>query len=117
MHQLWRGRAARLVAAGLMALLLSRSSARGQMPAPLPAPAAVPAPAEKEDAGLYRIFLRDGGMLVSYGEFAQVADKVIASIPVGGSDAAPALHVLTIAAADVDWERTNAYVEAIRARR
>jgi hypothetical protein len=101
-----------------VALLLSCGSTAYGQAAPAPQPAA-PAADDKtrDDAGLYRIFLRDGGMLVSYGEFAQVADKVIASIPVGGSDQAPTLHVLTIPSADVDWERTNAYVEAIRARR
>ena len=66
---------------------------------------------------LYRIFLKDGGVLVSYGEFAQVADRVVLSIPIGGTDDEPALHLLTIAGPSVDWERTNAYAEAARARR
>ena len=69
------------------------------------------------DAVLYRVFLRDGGMLVSYGDFAHVGDRVVLSIPIGGTDANPVLHLLTIAEGDVDWERTNAYAQAARARR
>ena len=69
------------------------------------------------DAVLYRIFLRDGSMLVSYGEFARVGDRIVLSIPVGGTETSPVLHLLTIAEQDVDWERTDAYVEAARARR
>ena len=38
------------------------------------------------DAVLYRVFLKDGGVLVSYGEFANVADKVVLSMPIGGTD-------------------------------
>jgi hypothetical protein len=112
-----RARAA--TAAAVLAVLLSPGSIVSAQTTSAPAaqPAPQTAPADKDDAALYRIFLRDGGMLASYGEFAQVGDTVVASIPVGGSDAAPTLHVLTIAAADVDWERTNAYVDAIRARR
>ena len=36
----------------------------------------VPASAADEDATLLRVFLRDGASLVSYGEFARVADRV-----------------------------------------
>jgi hypothetical protein len=36
------------------------------------------------DASLYRIFLRDGSTIVSYGEFARVSDRVVVSLPVGG---------------------------------
>jgi hypothetical protein len=69
------------------------------------------------DTALYRVFLTDGGVLVSYGEFARVADRVILSVPLGGTDSNPVLHLLTIDEKSVDWARTNAYVEAARARR
>ena len=36
------------------------------------------------DATLFRVFLRDGASLVSYGEFARVGDQVVFSMPVGG---------------------------------
>ena len=68
------------------------------------------------DAVLYRVFLKDGGVLVSYGEFANVADKVVLSMPIGGTDSAPVLHLISIPEKDVEWERTYAYAQAARAR-
>jgi hypothetical protein len=68
------------------------------------------------DAVLYRIFLRDGSMLVSYGEFARVADRVVLSIPIGGTGENPVLHLLSIAESEVEWARTDAYMQAARAR-
>jgi hypothetical protein len=73
--------------------------------------------AGQTDAVLYRIFLRDGGTLVSYGDFARVAERVVVSIPIGGTNSNPVLHLVTIADKDVDWERTDAYAHAARARR
>jgi hypothetical protein len=72
--------------------------------------------AASSDAVLYRVFLKDGGVLVSYGEFANVADKVVLSMPIGGTDSAPVLHLISIPEEDVEWERTNAYAQAARAR-
>jgi hypothetical protein len=69
------------------------------------------------DALLYRVFLRDGSTLVSYGDFARVADRVVLSIPLGAVDGpAPALHLVSIAEGAVDWDRTDRYTEAVRAR-
>ena len=69
------------------------------------------------DALIFRIFLRDGSTLVSYGDFARVADRVVLSIPLGSIDGpSPPLHLVSIAEAAVDWERTDRYSEAIRAR-
>jgi hypothetical protein len=73
--------------------------------------------AEQTDAVLYRVFLRDGGVLVSFGEFSRVGDRVVLPIPIGGTNSSPILHVVTIQAADVDWERTDSYANAARARR
>jgi hypothetical protein len=69
------------------------------------------------DAVLYRIFLREGGVFVSFGDFARIADRVVFSIPIGGTDSNPVLHLLTLAERDVDWERTDAYAAAARAHR
>lgn len=70
------------------------------------------------DAVLYRIFLRDGGTLVSYGDFARVADRVVFSIPLGGLEgSSPSLQLVSISESIVDWQRTDRYVEAMRARR
>ncbi len=79
--------------------------------------AAAPPPALAADALLYRIFLQDGSTLVSYGDFARVADRVVFSIPIGGLDTpSPALHLVSISESAVDWERTDGYAEATRAR-
>src|SRR4051812_46790953 len=69
------------------------------------------------DASLFRIFLRDGTTLVSYGEFARVADRIVVSLPIGGTAQGPALHVLSIPADRVDWEQTDAYADSVRATR
>jgi hypothetical protein len=77
-----------------------------------------PAAAFAGDAMLYRIFLRDGSTLVSYGDFARVGDRVVFSIPIGDLDAdAPSLQLVSIAESIVDWERTDRYGQAMRARR
>jgi hypothetical protein len=80
-------------------------------------PAASQGTPAASQAVLFRVFLRDGGVVVSYGDFATVGDRVIASIPIGGTDAEPILHLLSIPAADVDWDRTTAYARAARAQR
>jgi hypothetical protein len=70
------------------------------------------------DAVLYRIFLTDGSSLVSYGEFARVADRVVFSMPVGTVDGGtPQLRLVSVSDASVDWARTERYAEAVRARR
>ena len=56
---------------------------------------------------LYRLFLMDGTTLISYGEFARVADRVVFSIPLGDTAESPALQLVSIPQASVDWERTN----------
>ena len=75
------------------------------------------APLRAGDALLYRIFLQDGSTLVSYGDFARVADRVVFSIPISGLDGpSPTLHLVSISEASVDWERTDSYAQATRAR-
>lgn len=72
------------------------------------------------EVSLYRIFLNDGSTLLSYGEFARVADRVIVSLPLGtaaATAATPALHMLTIPADTVNWEKTDAYADSVRATR
>jgi hypothetical protein len=74
----------------------------------------VGAAAAADDATLLRVFLRDGTSLVSYGEFARVADRVIFSLPIS-STASPSLQLVNIPAQRVDWDRTNRYADAARA--
>ncbi len=66
------------------------------------------------DATLFRLFLRDGTSVVSYGEFARVDDQVVFSMPVGGPSDQPRLHVVTLAASEIDWNRTDRYAAAAR---
>src|SRR5262245_27849638 len=75
------------------------------------------ATADAADSILYRLFLRDGTSIVSYGEFARVADRVVVSIPVGDPAARPNLQLVSIPDASVDWERTDRYSDAVRAKR
>lgn len=70
------------------------------------------------EATLFRVFLRDGSMLVSYGEYARVADRVVVTLPIGDTSApSPDLEVLSIPADTVDWDKTDAYADSARAAR
>ena len=77
-------------------------------------PAAVPSAAA--EAVLYRVFLRDGSTIVSYGDYARVGDRVVLSVPIGEGDQ-PQLQLVTITEASVDWQLTERYAEAARAVR
>jgi hypothetical protein len=79
--------------------------------------AGFPGPADAADSILYRLFLRDGTSITSYGEFARVADRVVLSIPVGDPAATPNLQLISIPDASVDWDRTDRYSDAVRAKR
>jgi hypothetical protein len=65
----------------------------------------------------FRIFLLDGTTLTSYGEYARVADRVVFSIPIGNPLPQPNLQLISIAQSIVDWDRTEKYSEAVRAKR
>lgn len=67
-----------------------------------------------DDVTLLRVFLTDGSALVSYGESARIGDRVVFSMPTAATPNPP-LHLVDLAAAGVDWERTNRYSEAARA--
>jgi hypothetical protein len=69
------------------------------------------------DATLFRLYLKDGTTLVSYGEYTRVDDRVVFSMPVGGPLDEPRLQVVWIAAASVDWTRTNRYTDSARYQR
>ena len=75
---------------------------------------ACPVAATAADATLFRIFLRDGGVLVSFGEFSRVEDRVIFSMPVGGGADEPRLQIVWVAADSVDWPRTERYAASAR---
>lgn len=77
---------------------------------------AVPAFAQDGESGLFRLFLADGRVLTSYGEWARLDDRVVFSMPTRRGDPAADLHLVTIPAAQVDWARTDRYATALRAR-
>jgi hypothetical protein len=79
--------------------------------------AALGRPAFASDATLFRLFLLDGSVLVSYGEFARVDDRVVFSMPVGGRPDEPRLQVASVRAALVDWPRTEHYSASARYQR
>ena len=80
---------------------------------------AVAAAAAAQDSAvtLYRVFLRDGSTVVSYGEYARVGDRLVVSLPLGGSGDAPDLQLLSLPSDAVDWEKTEAYADSARAAR
>jgi hypothetical protein len=63
---------------------------------------------------LLRVFLTDGSALVSYGELARIGERVVFSMPTAATPNPP-LHLVDLAAARVDWDRTNRYADAARA--
>ena len=70
-----------------------------------------------DNAMLFRVFLTDGTSVVTYGEFARVADQIVLSVPVGGSAEAPRLHAVTLDSARVDWEKTERHAASARYQR
>lgn len=64
---------------------------------------------------LFRVFLADGRVLSSYGEWARLDDRVIFSMPSQLSREPIELHLVTIPSQRVDWPRTESYAESVRA--
>jgi hypothetical protein len=78
--------------------------------------AALPAAAQSGSATLFRIFMTDGRVLTAYGEWARLDDRIVFSMPTRRGDPAGELHIVTVPAGQVDWERTERYATAIRAQ-
>ena len=64
---------------------------------------------------LFRVFLSDGRVLSSYGEWARLDDRVIFSMPTQLSREPIELQLVTIPSQRVDWPRTESYAESVRA--
>jgi hypothetical protein len=86
---------------------------------PMPAAAAVQesGTSASDSASLFRVFLKDGTSLVSYGEMARLDDHVVFSMPTSASTVAPQLQLINIPSDTVDWERTLNYAESVRSSR
>ena len=69
------------------------------------------------DVTLFRLYMLDGSVLTSYGEFARVNDSVVFSMPVGGKPEEPRIQVTSVNAALVDWPRTEKYSASARFQR
>jgi hypothetical protein len=67
-----------------------------------------------EDPSLFRVFLKDGASLVSYGELARVGDRIVFSMPTAASAENPQLQLVNIPLEKIDWERTERYTESVR---
>ena len=63
----------------------------------------------------YRVFLKNGDALPSYGEAAVVDDRIVFNLSIGGIDAPLTLQLVSFPLALVDLERTSRYAEAMRA--
>ncbi len=79
-------------------------------------PGTWPTAAEPE-VTLFRIFLLDGAVFVSYGEFVRLDDNVIFSMPVGGTTEQPRLQVAMVRTDLVDWPKTDRYAASARYQR
>jgi len=66
---------------------------------------------------LFRVFLTDGTSLVSYGETAPIEGRLVFLMPTSASTGSttPPLQLVTVPSDRVDWPRTNAYAESVRA--
>ena len=63
----------------------------------------------------YRVFLKNGDALPSYGEAAVVADRIIFNLSMGGGDGPLTLQLVSLPLPEIDLERTSRYVDAMRA--
>jgi hypothetical protein len=75
---------------------------------------AAPAPGQAGAFSLFRIILRDGTAVASYGEYARVGDRVVFSMPIGEVGQNPTLQLVDLPASAVDWESTERYAESTR---
>jgi len=81
----------------------------------LMAPASPPAAQSATPSSIFRVFLRAGDALPSYGQAALVGDRVIFTLLVGGDESKRRRYQLVdLPAREVDVDRTAAYADAVR---
>lgn len=73
-----------------------------------------PAGASTIGPALLRVFLDDGSSFTSYGEWSRLGDRIVFPLPLS-TGPSPDLRLVTLAAARVDWPRTERYAAAARA--
>ncbi len=76
--------------------------------------AAITSAGEGPDTTLFRVILKDGTALTSYGEYARVGDHVVFSMPFGPVATRPQLQLISLPSNVVDWETTERYSDSVR---
>jgi len=74
----------------------------------------LPAVATGSGATLFRIILKDGTAVTSYGEYARVGDRIVFSMPLGSVTAEPRLQLVSLPVGAVDLESTERYADSVR---
>lgn len=67
-----------------------------------------------DNGAIFRVFLKNGTALASYGESAEAGDRVVFTLLVVGADRQPTLQLTNLPASAVDLDRTRRYADAIR---
>jgi len=67
-----------------------------------------------QDPLLLRLFLNEGGTLVSFGEYTRTPDQVVFAMPIGGPLAEPDVQVVSLPSTAIDWLRTEGYATSAR---
>jgi hypothetical protein len=74
--------------------------------------------AQTADPGpVYRVFLRDGRALPTYGESAVIGDRVVFTLMVGDGSVSTQYQLISLPAGSVDVDRTARYAMSVRAAR
>ena len=63
---------------------------------------------------MLRLFLNEGGTMVSFGEFTRTPDLVVFAMPVGGPMSEPNLRVVSLPVTAIDWSRTDGFATTAR---
>ena len=74
-------------------------------------------PVSAESVTLFRVFLKDGTSVVSYGEYARVGERLVFSMPfapVTQAASVPRLHLINLPMSAVDWAATTKYADTAR---
>ncbi len=76
---------------------------------------AIAAEERSVDTG-FRVFLRDGTAVATYGDFARVGDRIVFSVAIGAGEQQQ-LQVVSLPVSSVDVEKTEQYAVSVRAAR
>jgi hypothetical protein len=63
---------------------------------------------------IFRLFLKDGTPLVSYGEYTRLADRVVFTVPLGSVLEPDSLQIVSLPLSALDWNKTAEYADVVR---